>query len=146
MKCCVELWLSLFVLHIAGTESDPLLVEIANGKVRGRDNGGYYSYESIPYAQPPVGELRFEAPRPYLRQWKDPFDATQPPEYCLQWTMVIDESNKLMGKEDCLTVSVYKPKMPVAAASQSWLSSTAGRLCSADQLIPAMSISCRVAT
>ncbi|XP_034488753.1 esterase-5B-like [Drosophila innubila] len=110
MRHCIKLWLSLFVLNVAGTESDPLLVEIANGKVQGRDNGGYYSYESIPYAEPPVGELRFEAPRPYLRQWRDIFDATQPPKYCLQWSMVIYESNKLMGHEDCLTVSVYKPK------------------------------------
>ncbi|KAM8704597.1 hypothetical protein ACLKA7_009108 [Drosophila subpalustris] len=110
MRHCVALWMSFCVLYVAGTEPDPLLVEIVNGKVRGRDNGGYYSYESIPFAEPPLGELRFEAPRPFVRQWKDTFDATQPPEYCLQWTMVIDGPNKLMGSEDCLTVSVYKPK------------------------------------
>ncbi|KAH8297856.1 hypothetical protein KR054_011854 [Drosophila jambulina] len=89
---------------------DPLIVEIPNGKLRGRDNGTYYSFESVPYAEPPVGELRFEAPRPYSRQWTDIFDATKPPVSCMQWNQFISGSNKLDGQEDCLTVSIYKPK------------------------------------
>ncbi|KAH8310050.1 hypothetical protein KR044_011677 [Drosophila immigrans] len=99
----------LHYLRLVALQSDPLVVELLNGKIRGRDNGGYYSYESIPYAEPPLGELRFEAPRPYSHQWKHTFDATQPPELCLQWSILVDEANKLMGTEDCLTVSVYKP-------------------------------------
>ncbi|KAH8239924.1 hypothetical protein KR032_009400 [Drosophila birchii] len=90
--------------------SDPLIVEIPNGRLRGRDNGTYYSYESVPYAEPPIDELRFEPPSPYSRQWTDTFDASQPPVPCMQWNQFIDGNNKLVGQEDCLTVSIYKPK------------------------------------
>ncbi|XP_017071280.1 esterase 6 [Drosophila eugracilis] len=99
-------WLS----SLACDQSDPLVVELPQGKLRGRDNVNYYSYESIPYAEPPTGDLRFEAPEPYKQKWSDTFDATKPPVACLQWDQFIVLDNKLTGKEDCLTVSVYKPK------------------------------------
>nr|AAD39962.1 esterase 6 [Drosophila melanogaster] len=89
---------------------DPLLVQLPQGKLRGRDNGSYYSYESIPYAEPPTGDLRFEAPEPYKQKWSDIFDATKTPVACLQWDQFTPGANKLVGEEDCLTVSVYKPK------------------------------------
>jgi len=106
--------LCLTLLWIAALESeaDPLIVEITNGKIRGKDNGLYYSYESIPYAEHPTGALRFEAPQPYSHHWTDVFNATQSPVECMQWNQFINENNKLMGDEDCLTVSIYKPKKP----------------------------------
>nr|AAB70225.1 carboxylesterase-5A [Drosophila pseudoobscura] len=107
--CLIQLWVQL---GAAGSVTllDPLLIEIPNGKLRGRDNGHYYSYEAIPYAEPPTGELRFEVPKPYKQQWTNTFDATQPPVLCMQWNQFINGTNKLLGVEDCLTVSVYRPK------------------------------------
>nr|CAA61457.1 carboxylesterase [Drosophila pseudoobscura] len=110
---CAKLILLLGCFWISSSASDPadpLLVDLPNGKLRGRDNGNYYSYESLPYAEPPVGDLRFEAPQPYKQQWTDTFDATQPPVLCMQWDQFIQGDDKLAGNEDCLTVSVYKPK------------------------------------
>lgn len=85
-----------------------MLVNISNGQLRGRDRGDYYSYESIPYAEPPIGKLRLEAPQPYKRQWSEVFDATKAPEFCLQFSLFFHGA--IIGKEDCLTVSVYRPK------------------------------------
>nr|O16170.1 RecName: Full=Esterase-5B; Short=Est-5B; AltName: Full=Carboxylic-ester hydrolase 5B; Short=Carboxylesterase-5B; Flags: Precursor [Drosophila miranda]AAB70221.1 carboxylesterase-5B [Drosophila miranda]AAX13095.1 esterase 5B [Drosophila miranda] len=110
---CEKLILLLGCFWISSSASDPadpLLVDLPNGKLRGRDNGNYYSYESLPYAEPPVGDLRFEAPQPYKQQWTDTFDATQPPVLCMQWDQFIQGDDKLAGNEDCLTVSVYRPK------------------------------------
>ncbi|XP_017021360.1 esterase-5B-like [Drosophila kikkawai] len=109
----VRLFFALSCLWIgssAGDGNDPLLIELQHGQLRGRDNGNYYSYEAIPYAEPPLGDLRFEAPVPYKQKWTDTFDATQPPVVCLQWDQFTQGDNKLAGSEDCLTVSIYKPK------------------------------------
>ncbi|XP_016997165.2 esterase 6 [Drosophila takahashii] len=95
----------------ASDPDDPLLlVELPQGKLRGRDNGNYYSYESVPYAESPTGELRFEAPKAYKQKWSETYDATQPPVVCLQWDQFTQGDNKLAGEEDCLTVSIYRPK------------------------------------
>nr|XP_016933231.1 esterase 6 [Drosophila suzukii] len=110
---CVRLIFVLSCLWLSSFASDPddhLVVELPQGKLRGRDNGFYYSYESIPYAESPTGELRFEAPEPYKQKWLDIFDASQTPVVCLQWDQFIQGDNKLAGEEDCLTVSVYTPK------------------------------------
>ncbi|XP_060648785.1 LOW QUALITY PROTEIN: esterase-5B-like [Drosophila nasuta] len=101
------LWITLVA---SDPVADPLLVQLPNGQVRGRDNGAYYSYEGIPYAEPPLGELRFESPQPYNRKWKEAFNATKTPAFCIQWSHFVQESDKLLGVEDCLTISVYKPK------------------------------------
>ncbi|XP_064540172.1 esterase-5B-like [Drosophila montana] len=106
----IMITIALICLAAAAAFADPLLVELPNGKIRGRDNEGYYSYESIPYAEPPVGELRFEAPQPYSHQWKEVFDASKPPVLCMQWNQFVNGEDKLIGTEDCLTVNVYKPK------------------------------------
>ncbi|XP_039485470.1 esterase 6 [Drosophila santomea] len=100
----------LWLTAIASDPDDPLLVQLPQGKLRGRDNGNYYSYESIPYAEPPLGDLRLEAPEPYKQTWSDIFDATNAPVHCLQWDQFTSGDDKLVGEEDCLTVSIYKPK------------------------------------
>lgn len=103
---------SLLLLGILLTPSilANVLVHLPNGKIRGRDDGDFYSYEGIPYAEPPLGDLRFELPQPYTREWKTVFDATKAPVACIQRIQFIDFPEPVSGSEDCLTVSVYKPK------------------------------------
>ncbi|XP_059225165.1 esterase-5B-like [Stomoxys calcitrans] len=79
-------------------------------QLRGKDNGLYYSYESIPYAEAPLGNLRFEAPQPYSQKWDHVFDASISPNPCMQWDQFIEGEDKVGGVEDCLTVNIYKPK------------------------------------
>uniref|UniRef100_A0A0A1XC63 Carboxylic ester hydrolase n=1 Tax=Zeugodacus cucurbitae TaxID=28588 RepID=A0A0A1XC63_ZEUCU len=95
--------------------NDALIVNLPNGRIRGRDNEYFYSYESIPYAEPPLGPLRFESPRPYTSNWTDTFDATREPIECMQWDQYKAGADKLHGVEDCLTVNIYKPKQPATA-------------------------------
>uniref|UniRef100_A0A034W7L1 Carboxylic ester hydrolase n=1 Tax=Bactrocera dorsalis TaxID=27457 RepID=A0A034W7L1_BACDO len=107
----------LFVTDVSAF-NDALIVNLPNGRIRGRDNNHYYSYESIPYAEPPLGPLRFESPRPYTRNWTDTFDATREPIECMQWDQYKSGADKLHGVEDCLTVNVYKPKLPAVEVAE----------------------------
>ncbi|XP_058975424.1 esterase P-like [Musca domestica] len=95
------------VADAAGSGS--VVVQTPNGPIRGKEWGMYFSWESIPYAKPPVGKLRFEDPQPLDQKWPTELNATVYPQYCLQWFR--DHGvNKLRGQEDCLTLSIYTPK------------------------------------
>uniref|UniRef100_A0A904MV96 Carboxylic ester hydrolase n=1 Tax=Culex quinquefasciatus TaxID=7176 RepID=A0A904MV96_CULQU len=91
------------------------VVEVRQGKVRGvtseLPNGRKYHYfKGIPYAKPPVGELRFRPPvplekfnQPELNCSSDKGDFVQP-HIVLNWPVV--------GSEDGLYLNVYTPGLP----------------------------------
>ncbi|EDW59813.1 esterase S-like [Drosophila virilis] len=110
MNYCCIIVAALLCVWPTTCLADPLLVRLPYGTLRGRDRGIYYTYESVPYAEPPVGPLRFEAPKPFAGKWKEIFDATRPSAECLQWSHFVTTPDQLTGSEDCLTVSIYKPK------------------------------------
>jgi len=66
-----------------------------------------YSYRGIPYAQPPVGELRWAAPR-HLPRWTGTLQATSFGAVCPQEGVTQPES------EDCLFLNVWTPQAAVA--------------------------------
>ncbi|XP_038219764.1 esterase FE4-like [Zerene cesonia] len=70
----------------------------------------YFSFKGIPYAEPPVGDLRFKAPKPKspwtgVRQAKE-----HGPESC-QYDVIFTQSTEFIGKEDCLYLNVYTPNI-----------------------------------
>lgn len=65
--------------------------------------GSYYSFEKIPFAKPPLGELRFRAPEP-AEPWERELDCTSPGEKPLQTHPFF---RKFAGSEDCLYLNVY---------------------------------------
>lgn len=73
-----------------------------------------YAWLGIPYAQAPVGELRWRAPRPPVT-WPGARDSTQFGDFCPQFAGVgvpVDKSRygQLSGSEDCLSINVWAPK------------------------------------
>uniref|UniRef100_A0A1I8PK08 carboxylesterase n=1 Tax=Stomoxys calcitrans TaxID=35570 RepID=A0A1I8PK08_STOCA len=84
------------------------------GLVKGRkrrnvypEQGYYYAFEGIPYAQPPVGKLRFRSPKP-MEDWNDILDCTKSRSKPMQYNYV---SKFVEGSEDCLYLNVYTKKM-----------------------------------
>ncbi|MDX6314170.1 MAG: para-nitrobenzyl esterase, partial [Streptomyces sp.] len=54
--------------HASADGSAEPVVRTAAGAVRGRREGGLAVFRGIPFAEPPVGDARFGAPRP-VRAW-----------------------------------------------------------------------------
>jgi para-nitrobenzyl esterase len=84
----------------------PLVVDTEDGAVRGALEEGSRRFQGIPYAAPPVGDLRFRPPAP-VEPWDGVRDATQPGSPCPQ---LQDEINPIASTdEDCLSLNVTTP-------------------------------------
>jgi para-nitrobenzyl esterase len=92
--------------------SDPALAQTASGTVRGVVTPDYRMFAGIPYAAPPVGPLRWQAPAP-APSWPGVRKSTRPGPRCMQ-----DTSDLELGRqtgEDCLSLNVWTPR---AASNQ----------------------------
>lgn len=68
----------------------------------------FHAYRKIPYAESPVGALRFRAPKA-KKPWKDVMDCTHYGPMCMQddfWKGMADIS------EDCLFLNVFTKNLP----------------------------------
>lgn len=94
--------------------ADHAELELGPGKIVGRrkvlPNGEeYFSYQGIPYAQPPVGELRFKSPVPVEKFAEEPLDCGAERGIC---TAVMALPPGTSGVEDCLYLNVYTAASP----------------------------------
>ncbi|MDR3754265.1 MAG: carboxylesterase family protein [Terracidiphilus sp.] len=85
-------------------------IKIEQGKLRAKliSDGKVRAFLGIPYAAPPLGDLRWRAPEPAAR-WKGERDATKYGAHCVQ-TPFEDMSFQDAGaSEDCLYLNVFTP-------------------------------------
>lgn len=93
------------------------IVKIDQGLLRGstlkaRNGRDFKAFQGIPYAKPPINELRFENPIA-ADPWDDVLDATVEKDMCIQKNLFMYQTyNELLGVEDCLYLNVYTPKIP----------------------------------
>jgi para-nitrobenzyl esterase len=84
----------------------PDVAMTANGRVQAVDRLGMRSYFGIPFAAPPVGDLRWMPPAP-AAQWATTLAKTQSAAPCLQYSA---SPFKLPNaQEDCLYLDVHAP-------------------------------------
>ena len=89
--------------------SDPI-ASIATGQLRGSLTAdGVAAFKNIPFAQPPVGNLRWREPLP-AKAWTGVRDATAFGPMCNQ-----NDNKQLPHSEDCLQLNVWTPKWPMTA-------------------------------
>jgi len=86
-------------------------VKTAQGQASGKwiEGGTQKAFLGLPYAAPPVGDLRWKAPQPPTA-WKGMRDATKFGARCQQWHIWDDYLFLDSGpSEDCLYLNVYTP-------------------------------------
>lgn len=92
-------------------------VTLDSGVVEGEHHGPVDRYLGIPFAAPPVGDLRWRAPQP-LTPWKGTRPAKTAGSACAQignfFTAEDDPAifGKPYGSEDCLYLNVWAPTQP----------------------------------
>jgi len=90
----------------AQTPAAPM-VSISSGQLRGSSaEGNVAVFKNIPFAQPPVGNLRWREPLP-AKDWKGVRDASAFGPMCNQ-----NDNKQLPHSEDCLQLNVWTPKLP----------------------------------
>lgn len=77
----------------------------------------YFAFKGVPFAEPPVGNLRFRNPVPH-RGWSGVRDAENHHEHCPStgWFGL-----DVGGVEDCLYLNVYTPSLTGSRAVMVWV-------------------------
>lgn len=77
-------------------EASGPIVRTESGRVQGYLTNGVYNFMGIPYAAPPVGDLRWKEPQP-AASWSGVHEALEPGASCAT-------------SEDCLFINVHTPE------------------------------------
>lgn len=116
--------LSLTAAAASGAAAPPApVVRVASGLLAGRnaqvDNVPLREFRGIPFAQPPLGPLRWQPPQP-PRAWAGIRQATRFGDRCMQRPLFGQLATRASGmSENCLTLNVWTPaknahaKLPV---------------------------------
>jgi para-nitrobenzyl esterase len=93
------------VATTANAQLSATIVAVPGGEVRGAEADGALVFRAIPYAAPPLADLRWRPPQP-VRPWQGVRDATQNGPACLQNLEGWNRASWLHASEDCLTLDV----------------------------------------
>ncbi|ESO88948.1 hypothetical protein LOTGIDRAFT_106681, partial [Lottia gigantea] len=106
----IFLILAIFLLEVTGITVNSKLGTIV-GRIEtvkvGPENVTIAEYLGIPYAKPPIGDLRFKKPVPF-GNFETEFNASDYGPSCMQYLPGITESIQPQS-EDCLYVNIFSP-------------------------------------
>ena len=106
--------LSLFsIIYFISVSADDYKILTSSGITEGFINNRVVVWNDIPYAKPPLGDLRWKAPRKIEKN----SNLILPKEgnFCIQRTSMLGGSSQfsvdsISGSEDCLYLDIYAPK------------------------------------
>ena len=106
--------LSLFsIIFFISASADDYKILTSSGITEGFINNRVVVWNDIPYAKPPLGDLRWKAPRKIEKN----SNLILPKEgnFCIQRTSMLGGSSQfsvdsISGSEDCLYLDIYAPK------------------------------------
>jgi para-nitrobenzyl esterase len=97
----VALALAVAAITLAPSPASDPVVQIDSGRIRGAEANGVISFKGIPFAAPPVGDLRWRIPQP-VTPWQSVLPADKFGPACMQ-------ADDPPTSEDCLTLNVWRP-------------------------------------
>ena len=101
---------------IGAAHVSPTRVTIDTGTIEGLDTAGVIVFRGIPYAAPPVGDLRWRPPQP-PKPWTGVRPASQLGHNCIQHQPYGDIDPFTAGvSEDCLYLNVWTKSLPLPAS------------------------------
>lgn len=102
----------------------PILLKTKLGLIEGvrsiKFNKHLYTFLGIPYAKPPVDDLRFKAPQ-IIEKWDGIMQATKWPPFCVQPSMTLASKSSPVHplsqsmSEDCLYLNIWTPSLKLSA-------------------------------
>lgn len=108
----------------AAAAADPVKVRVESGVLVGEASNGVAKFQAVPYAAPPVGDLRWAPPARPLA-WAGERDATHQGPACMQKLLpgglVNGGGVKAPVSEDCLQAYVYAPQHARKAPVLVWI-------------------------
>lgn len=97
-------------IALAGATGSALAQEAVtkNGRLRASSDGGTARYLGVPYARPPVADLRWRDPQP-VEAWRGVRDATNFAPACPQTGVSMPGEPTSPTDEDCLYLNIWTP-------------------------------------
>ena len=112
----IGMLMALFAL--TGLAAADPVVTTDSGRIEGLIHGDIAEYRGVPFAQPPLAGLRWQAPRP-VKHWPGIRKANQFPAQCSQLGPPLPTMPEEPTSEDCLYLNLWTPaieppqKLPV---------------------------------
>lgn len=127
---CLSLFVVFYLSLIEILGAQTVTVTTGNGNVIGQKLHFFLSsnpsvdttideFKGIPYAKPPLGELRFRKPEP-VEDWSEPWNATYFRSRC--WQIAVENNDTQPQSEDCLYLNVWSPDTSVSYRMHGYLS------------------------
>ena len=107
---------------------------IEQGEVQGTNEAGIHKFLGIPYAKPPLGELRWKRPQPPAA-WTTPLQAKTFGKRCAQTNSAV-LMNPASEDEDCLYLNVWAPSDAKDLPVMVWIHGGGNVNGSASELVP----------
>lgn len=104
-------------MRISHSSRQPIIVDAPSGPLKGTvdESGSVRQFLGVPYAQPPVGELRWHSPQA-VPAWSNVRDATRygmpAPQNPSPLFEIKGPGGEEPDNEDCLYLNIYAPETP----------------------------------
>ena len=105
--------LVLLLCYITTVYSQPegvsITVDLPFGSIKGYSNGETWQFYGIPFAAPPIGNLRWQPPTKFTPWPGSVLDARNPPPACIQHCQLGPIACISNMSEDCLYLNIFVP-------------------------------------